>query len=238
MNRFERKIQVTADKAVTSVWAVPDGYDRRRGLILAHGAGAGMDHPFITFVHEQMAARGLLSVKFNFSYMEAGRKAPDRAPLLQATWKAVIDAVRRDRELAPRQWYLAGKSMGGRIASLLTAEGESCDSLIFLGYPLHPPGKPEKLRADHLPRIPCPMLFIQGDRDRLCDLDRLRDVLKTLTAPLTLHVIEGGDHSFKVPKRAGRTEEAVWREIVEVMSTWISRAHQSATTMHSNPNGK
>lgn len=238
MNLFERKIPITDDKAVTSVWAVPDGYDRRRGLILAHGAGAGMHHPFIRFVHEQMAARGLLAVKFNFPYMEAGRKAPDRAPLLQATWKAVIDAVRRDRDLAPRRLFLAGKSMGGRIASLLAAEGEPCDGLIFLGYPLHPPGKPEKLRAKHLPRIPCPMLFIQGDRDRLCDLDSLREVLKTLTAPVTLHVIKGGDHSFKVPKRSGRTEEDVWREIIGVMSSWISRAHQSATTTHSNPNGK
>ncbi|BCX88546.1 conserved hypothetical protein [Methylomarinovum tepidoasis] len=222
MNLFERKIQVTDDKAVTSVWAVPDGYDRHRGLILAHGAGAGMHHPFITFVHEQIATRGLLTVKFNFPYMEAGRKAPDRAPLLQATWKAVIAALRRDRELAPRQRFLAGKSMGGRIASLLAAEGEPCDGLIFLGYPLHPPGKPEKLRADHLSRIPCPMLFIQGDRDRLCDLARLRDVLKTLKAPATLHVIKGGDHSFKVPKRSGRTETEVWEEIVEVMSAWIT----------------
>jgi len=218
---LERSIPVTADKTVTSVWAVPPGYDRRRGIILAHGAGAGMDHPFIAFVHQRLAEHGLLSVKFNFPYMEAGRKAPDRAPLLTATWRAVVAAVRRDRELAPERLFLAGKSMGGRIASLIVAEGEPCAGLIFLGYPLHPPGKPEKLRAEHLARIACPMLFIQGERDRLCDLATLRRVLAGLSAPVTLHAIPDGDHSFKVPKRTGRSEAEVWAEIVAVMRAWI-----------------
>ena len=221
MRLFERKIEVTPEQSITSVWAVSDSYDGQCGLILAHGAGADMHHPFISHVHEGMAARGLLAVKFNFPYKEAGRKAPDRAPLLMATWRAVIAAVRRDRALAPQRLFLAGKSMGGRIASLVVAEGEPCDGLIFLGYPLHPPGKPDRLRAEHLARITCPMLFIQGSRDRLCELERLRQVLATLTAPVTLHVIEGGDHSFKVPKRMGRSEDEVWREIALVMGNWI-----------------
>ncbi len=221
MKLIERKIPVTGDKTVTSVWAMPEGYDRRQGVILAHGAGSDMHHPFISFIHQRLAQRGLLAVKFNFPYKEAGRKAPDRVPLLLATWRAVIDAVRQDDSLAPGQLFLAGKSMGGRIASLAVAEGEPCDGLIFLGYPLHPPGKPDRLRADHLSRITCPMLFIQGSRDRLCDLEKLREVLQTLSAPVTLHVIEGGDHSFKVPKRMGRSEDEVWREIALVMGNWI-----------------
>ncbi len=230
MKTIERSIPVTADKTVTSVWAVPPGYDRRCGIILAHGAGAGMDHPFIAFVHQRLAEHGLLSVKFNFPYMEAGRKAPDRTPLLTATWRAVVTAVRRDRELAPERLFLAGKSMGGRIASLLAAEGEPGTGLIFLGYPLHPPGKPEKLRAEHLGRIACPMLFIQGERDRLCDLETLRRVLADLSAPVTLHVIPGGDHSFKVPKRTGRSEAEVWQEIVTVMRTWIEERRQISSS--------
>ncbi len=221
MKIFERPIPVAEDKTVTSVWAVPPGYDRRRGIVLAHGAGAGMDHPFITFVHQRLAEHGLLSVKFNFPYMEAGRRAPDRAPLLMATWRAVATAVREDRELAPERLFLTGKSMGGRMASLIAAEGEPCAGLIFLGYPLHPPGKPEKLRAEHLARIACPMLFIQGERDRLCDLTTLRRVLAGLSTPVTLHVIPGGDHSFKVPKRTGRSEAEVWAEIVAVMAAWV-----------------
>ena len=139
------------------------------------------------------------------------------------TWRAVLRALREDADLAPKRVFIGGRSMGGRMASMLAAEGESVDGLVLLGYPLHPAGKPEKLRAEHLSAIRCPMLFIQGSRDRLCDLSLLRDVIKNLPAPVTLHVIEEGDHGFKVPKRTGRTEEDVNREIVEVIASWLGK---------------
>lgn len=217
-----RKIPLANGAEITSVWAVPANYDRQHGVILAHGAGADMHHPFISFVHEQLAECGVLAVKFNFPYKEQGRKAPDRMPVLQEAWKSVIVALRGDADLAPQSLFLAGKSLGGRAASLLVAEGEPCDGLIFLGYPLHPPGKPERLRADHLARISCPLLFIQGSRDRLCDLALLRQALTQVQAPVALHLIEGGDHSFKVLKRLGRSEVEVWQEIVGVILAWIS----------------
>lgn len=223
MHTFERKIDVAADIRVSSVWAVPEDYRPQAGtaLILAHGAGNDMQHPFIRHVHEGLARKGLLTIRFNFPYKEQGRKAPDRAPLLEATWRAVIGAVRNDPALSPRRLVLAGKSLGGRIASHLAAQGEDCDALVFLGYPLHPANKPEKLRDQHLPDIMCPMLFIEGTRDPLCRLDLLQGVLKSLSAPVTLHLIEGGEHSFKLPKRMGRSEAAVWDEIVDTVGGWL-----------------
>jgi predicted alpha/beta-hydrolase family hydrolase len=128
--------------------------------------------------------------------------------------------VRQDPQLAPEYLFLSGKSMGGRIASHLAAQGEDCAGLIFLGYPLHPYNK-KSLRADHLPQIRCPMLFIEGTRDGLCDLELLEPILARLDVPISLHRIEGGDHSFKVLKRIGRKQESVWEEIVQVMVKWL-----------------
>ncbi len=185
-----------------------------------------MHSPFLSFHHEAIAARGVLSVKFNFPYKERGAKVPDRAPLLEATWRALIAAVRNDIELGPARLFLGGKSMGGRIASQVVAAGEECAGLVFLGYPLHPPKRPERLRADHLPAISCPMLFIQGTRDTLCDLALLREVLARLQAPSTLHVIEGGDHSFRVLKRSGRRESDILREIAGIVARFLSPSDQ------------
>jgi predicted alpha/beta-hydrolase family hydrolase len=216
-----RKIEVEPGIEVSSVWAFPDGSSmgKTQGLILAHGAGADMDHPFLSFVHEALAQRGIITVKFNFPYTEAGRKAPDHPQRLARTWRAIIQRARQDAK--PGALFLGGKSMGGRIVSELVASGEPASGLVFLGYPLHPPGRPDSLRSKHLTGIPCPMLFIQGSRDSLCNLDTLRGVLPKLPAAVKLHVIQDGDHSFKVPKRAGRTEQQVWDEIVEVMASWL-----------------
>lgn len=223
MQTLKRKITVAPETSVSSVWAIPDDYGNsgRDAVILAHGAGNDMNHLFLCYVHESMARRGMLSVKFNFPYKERGRKAPDRAPVLENTWRAVIESVGQDDALRPRRLFLAGKSLGGRMASHLAAQGEECAGLIYLGYPLHPPNNTDRLRAEHLPQIQCPMLFIEGMRDPLCDLTLLDSVLGRLDAPITLHTIEGGDHSFNVLKRLGRTQEAVWEEVVEVMSDWI-----------------
>ena len=222
MEEQRRQIPVDEKTSVSSVWSVPDGWSDgpRRAVILAHGAGNDMDSPFMQAVHDGLAARGLLAVRFNFPYKERGAKAPDRAPVLEATWRAVAAAV-RDDPLGPAKLVLSGKSMGGRIASHLAAEGEPCAGLLFLGYPLHPAGKPEKLRAEHLERIACPMCFIQGSRDRLCQLDLLQKELERLPAPVMLHVVDDGDHSFQVPKRIGRSNEEVLEEVIATAGGWI-----------------
>ena len=197
-----RKIEVAPEIDVSSVWALPEGFSAgvSPALVLAHGAGSDMDHPFLSFVHEALARRGMLTVKFNFPYIEAGRKVPDHMRRLARTWRAVTQRVRADAQ--PGTLFLGGKSMGGRIATNVVADGEPASGLVLLGYPLHPAGRLDSLRSDHLSRIHCPMLFLQGSRDRLCDLPALRAVLAQLTARVTLHLIDDADHSFKVPKRA------------------------------------
>ena len=225
MRTLKRKIRVDAETSVSSVWTVPDTYDPARdsGVVLAHGAGNDMHSPFLGTVHNGLARNGMLAVRFNFPYTEQGRRAPDRAPVLEATWRAVVQAVRDDPKLAPRQLFLGGKSMGGRMASHVAASGEACSGLVFLGYPLHPPGRTDKLRAEHLARIPVPMLFIEGTRDPFCELDLLQRVLKPLGVPVEVHVIEGGDHSFRVPKSLQRPEREVLNEVVDVVAVWVTR---------------
>jgi predicted alpha/beta-hydrolase family hydrolase len=141
--------------------------------------------------------------------------------VLEACYRSVLAAVRTDEAWRPPRVVIGGKSLGGRIASHLAAQGEAVDGVLLLGYPLHPPGKPEKLRVEHLPRISVPMLFFAGTRDPLCTLELLRQTLKRLVVPVKLHVIAEGDHSFVVPKRSGRTQEDVYEEIITVSSAWI-----------------
>ena len=224
------RLAVRPGVEVSWVCSRPDDYDPGQGtaLILAHGAGNGMDHPFLVHLQEALGQRGLLTVRFNFPYKESGRRVPDPPALLEATWSAVIERVRADPALCPGRLLLGGKSMGGRLASHLVARGTAADGLVFLGYPLHPAKAPERLRAEHLARIPCPMLFIQGSRDPLCHLDLLREVLDRLAAPVSLHVIQDGAHSFQVPKSKGRSQEEVWAEIVETVATWIAAGGKTA----------
>ena len=221
MQRLERTIAIDDATAVSSVWLVPENY-RPGGdaVVLAHGAGTDMHAPFLSALHESLANRGLLAVKFNFPYREQGRKAPDRTPRLEAAWRAVLEALGRD-PLSPGRIFIGGRSMGGRIATHLAAAGAAVDGLVLLGYPLHPAGRPERERSAHLQAIPCPMLFVQGSRDRLCDLDRLRQLIAILEPRARLHVIEEGDHGFAVPKRSGRTAQEVWTEIEAVVAGWI-----------------
>jgi len=223
MRIFDRSIELLDGIRVSSRWAVPDGYAARprSALLLAHGAGSDMHNPFLSFVHEGLAQRGLLTVKFNFPYKELGRKAPDPMPRLEATWRAAVEALRQEPDLAPDRLFLGGKSMGGRVASNLAAQGLACDGLVFLGYPLHPAGKPERLRAEHLARIACPMLFVQGTRDPLCDLSLLDRVLLPLGPRVSLRRIEGGDHSFKLLKRLGRSDREVREEILAAVAGWV-----------------
>jgi predicted alpha/beta-hydrolase family hydrolase len=191
-------------------------------VVLAHGAGAGMDHPFMCALHEGLAAAGCLAVKFDFPYMAAGRRAPDRAPVLENAWRAVLGAARERASGVPL--VAGGKSMGGRMASRVLAADAArrpADALLLLGYPLHPAGRPQRLRADHFPQVRVPSLFVQGTRDALCDLDRLRALLPTLGAPSRLEVVDGGDHSFRVLKRSGRDQHEVDAAVLAACVDWI-----------------
>jgi predicted alpha/beta-hydrolase family hydrolase len=210
---------------VSAVVALPSATHRPGripAVILAHGAGSNMANPFVSAVHAGLAREGYIAVKFNFPYTEARRRVPDPRPVLERCFRAVVDAVARDRRLAPPWIVIGGKSLGGRIASYLAAGGTPVRGLLLLGYPLHPAGRPEQLRASHLPAVPAPMLFVQGTRDALCDLDRLRAVLAPLRHA-TLHTIEGGDHAFRTPRRAGLPDRVVWEEIIAVTARWLEK---------------
>lgn len=182
-----------------------------------------MRTPLLSAVHESLAAHGYAAVKFNFPYAEQRRRVPDPAPVLETCYRSVLDAVRHDKDITARPVVIGGKSLGGRIASHLAAAGAAVEGLIFLGYPLHPAGKEEQLRNAHLGKIRVPMLFFAGTRDPLCRLPLLQATLKRLAAPATLHIVDGGDHSFALPKAMQRPAAAVWEEIVAVCVDWLQR---------------
>ena len=191
-------------------------------LMLAHGAGAGQRSPFVARFATGLAARGIDSVTFNFSYTEHGRRVPDPNQKLEACYRAAIETVRHHEKLGRGKLAIGGKSMGGRIASQVAAGGaEDVAALVFLGYPLHPPGKPDQLRAKHLADIAAPMLFVQGSRDAFGTSGELRPMIEKLKVPAELHVVEGGDHSFKVPKRAGIAQEEVYETVLDRITGWL-----------------
>lgn len=190
-------------------------------LILGHGAGAGQSSPFMVNFATELTARGLDTVTFNFFYAEHRRGAPDPNDKLEACYRAVIETVRKHKKLPRNGVAIGGKSMGGRIASQVAAAGVGdLTGLVFLGYPLHPPGNPEKLRSTHLPLIEAPMLFIQGSRDTFGTAEELKPIVKKLSHA-TLHIIEGGDHSLKVPKSSGITQEEVYKSVQDEIARWL-----------------
>lgn len=215
-------IPVGDAKRVSGILSVPDGFDGRRGVILAHGAGNDMHQPLIAFVAEGLARAGWLALRFNFLYRDEGRNGPDRPEVLEAVWESAWRFLQHQPGCGSMEIVAAGKSLGGRIASHLVAEGRlPASRLIFLGYPLHPAGKPERLRDAHLYNLSVPMLFLAGTRDPLCSLERLNAVLPRLKAPWRLEVIEGGDHSFHVPKSVGTDPVTVRGRILEGILDWL-----------------
>ena len=220
-------IAVDRGMQVSAVVAEPANYSAGETdvIVLAHGAGADMNHPFMTFFHESLARAGWLSVKFNFPYKEQGRKAPDPAARLENAYERVLDHVRTTLRPGPGRLFAGGKSMGGRIAANVAAKEtdareQDLTGLVFLGYPLHAPNRHDRLRADNLMKITAPMLFVEGTNDPFCRLDLLAEVLKKVQAPTGTHLIEGGNHDFRVPKRQGREAEDIWQEVVEVICRW------------------
>jgi uncharacterized protein len=198
--------------------------NKPRWLIgLAHGAGAAMTHPFLEALAEELAAAGVATFRYQFPYMEARRRVPDRPAVLTAT---VVAAVRAASEAAPRLPLLAGgKSMGGRMTSTAAAQEplDGVRGLVFFGFPLHPPKQPGTKRGDHLKDVTVPMLFLQGTRDPFADLKLLRPVCASLGSRATLQVIESADHSFHVLQGSGKTEAEVLRELAETTAAWADR---------------
>jgi uncharacterized protein len=219
------QVPVGRDRQV-SAFAYAAAARQRAGitLILGHGAGAGQSSGFMVSFAEALAARGIDIVTFDFPYMQEGRRLPDPNERLEACYRAVIEALRHHPTLGPQALAIGGKSMGGRIASQVAAGGGDFAGLVLLGYPLHPPAKPSRLRIAHLPEIATPMLFLQGARDSFGTPDELRPVLASLSAGAELYVIADGDHSFKVPKRAGLNQTAVYSAIQDKIADWLRHA--------------
>ncbi len=195
-------------------------------VILGHGAGANQLSPFMRLFADGLAVRGFDTMTFNFIYMEQGRHAPDPKAKLEACYSAVIEAARTHKKLKGNRVVVGGKSMGGRIASQVAATedlAEKISGLVLLGYPLHPPGHPEKLRDAHLKEITAPILIVQGSRDAFGTPEELRAVIKNLKLPVTLNVIEGGDHSFKVPKSSGVLQPQVYESVMDEISRWLRK---------------
>ncbi|HOV84995.1 MAG TPA: dienelactone hydrolase family protein [Syntrophobacteraceae bacterium] len=216
-------ISLRDGKTVSGTVAAPPGNGAETGIIFAHGAGNDMNQPMIVFLAEGMARAGYLTLRFNFHYMEQGKRTPDRQDLLYDAWDAAFQFLGSHVHPRPKRIFAAGKSMGGRIAAQMAARGQlAARRLIFLGYPLHPPGRKDALRDEPLYRIGIPMLFFAGTRDPLCDLPMLSGVLARLSAPHRIEVIEGGDHSFKVPKAMGMSPEEIYNRILERALEWMN----------------
>src|SRR5579863_2623716 len=201
-------------------------HDARWLLLLAHGAGAGMRHPFMESPAHILAATKIATLRYQFPYMEHRRGRPDSPAILSAT---VAAALHTALKAAPDLPILAGgKSMGGRMTSQAAAQSllPGVRGLVFFGFPLHPPNAPATKRADHLAKVPMPMLFLQGTRDTLADLELLRPICNQLGSCATLHVIDTADHSFHVPKKSGRTAQDILHELAETAASWAEQIDQ------------
>ena len=193
----------------------------RACYVLAHGAGAGMFHPFMEGVARGLAERGIATLRYQFPYMERGAKRPDPPKLAHATVRAAVAEAAR---LAPELPLLAGgKSFGGRMTSQAQAASPlpGVRGLAFLGFPLHPAGRPSDARAEHLLAVEMPMLFLQGSRDKLADLGLLQPLMARLGERASLRLLQDADHSFRVPARAGRPDADVQREMLDTLAAWI-----------------
>lgn len=197
--------------------------DARALVVFGHGAGAGMSHPFMKEVSERLAGAGIATLRYQFPYMEKGQARTDAPTVAAATVRAACEAARAEAPDLPL--VAGGKSFGGRMTSTAQAEEPlpGVRGLVFFGFPLHPPNRPGISRAEHLSGVRVPMLFLQGTRDNLADLEMIRGVTARLGALATLHVIEGGDHSFAVLKRSGRTGDEVMAELAGTAAAWVDR---------------
>ncbi len=223
MIREDVTISIGVGEQVSGVLHLPSHDRSDWGIVLAHGAGNDMNQPMLAFLAEGLAAAGHVTLRFNFLYKERGGNVPDKPEVLSRVWLGAHRFLASHPKYRPEKIVAAGKSLGGRMASHLVAEKRlAVERLVFLGYPLHPLGKKDRLRDGHLYEIAIPMLFVAGSRDQLCDLELLRSVLNRLKAPWTLAVIEGGDHSFNLPKSAASSSVDVHGRILDHVLRWLS----------------
>jgi len=226
----ELSVKVNDKESVTAL-LYPAAKKIRAGLtaLLGHGAGANQLSGFMRMFARGLAERGLDVVTFNFIYMEQGRSVPDQKPKLESCFRAVIETIAKHRRLKNNPLVVGGKSMGGRIASQVVAAREDeplaldVSGLVFLGYPLHPPGNPARLRVEHLEHIQKPMLFVQGTRDALGTPDEIQPFVKDLRPPAKIYAIEGGDHSFKAPKKLGLPQEQIYENAMDEIVRWAAK---------------
>jgi uncharacterized protein len=196
-----------------------------RAVLLAHGAGSDRNSAALVAVDGRLAAAGIPSLRFDYPYRQAGRQAPDRAPVLEAATRDAAAQLAKDTGLPPERLVLGGRSMGGRYCSMVA--GHDSDpvpalGLVLLGYPLHPAGKPEKLRTAHFPRLTMPVLFVSGDRDALAPRPSLEEAATVIPGPVTFYWLPGADHGYRVPKASGRSPADIADEVAEVTAVWVS----------------
>jgi predicted alpha/beta-hydrolase family hydrolase len=230
-----QSVTITVDdmRRVSGLLQAPPG--ARACYVLAHGAGAGMAHPFMVAVAHGLAAGGIATLRYQFPYMEQGSKRPDAPKLAQATVRAaVMEAARLVPELA---LFAGGKSFGGRMTSQAQAASllPGVRGLVFLGFPLHPPGQPSDERSRHLFDVQIPMLFLQGTRDEFANLGLLQPLTEQLGARATLKPFQDADHSFHVPARTGRKDAEVRAEMLAVMADWMERVMASSQIQPGKP---
>jgi predicted alpha/beta-hydrolase family hydrolase len=190
-------LPVGPERTVRAVLGVPRTTTMDAILVLAHGSNNDMDHPLIAGLHANLARSGLVTVRFNFPYAEEGRKRPDADEILEGVFRLVLEYVAQADEFKGLELFLGGKSMGARLAAQIVARDVGASGLVFLGYPLHPPGKPDNQRDQPLYQLPCPALFIEGSRDPFCHLDLLGKVMSQMPIRSDLHVIPGVGHSYE-----------------------------------------
>ncbi len=218
-----QKLTIEAGKSITVTGLLMRPRDARACYVFAHGAGAGMTHAFMTEAAEGLAARGIATLRYQFPYMEKGGKRPDPPAVAQAAVRGAVAAAAQ--HCAGLPLIAGGKSFGGRMTSQAQAKAPlaGVTGLAFFGFPLHAAGKPSSERGDHLAEVRVPMLFLQGTADKLAETDLLEPVVKKLGARATLHLVDGADHSFHVPKRSGRSDREVMTEILDAFAAWAAK---------------
>lgn len=217
-------IEIMGKENVSAVLSGPDqpGDSKKIGVVIAHGAANDMNNSLIVAVADGLAAAGYPTLRFNFPYKEKDKKSPDKEPTLIHSWQDVVTHLLNNDRFPVDRVVAAGKSMGGRIVSqMVAADQMDVAALVFLGYPLHAPGRTGKLRDSHLYHIKKPMLFFSGTRDPLCNMEKLKGVLHRLPGQHDLEIVKDGDHSFKLPKSSPRSTESVHRQIIEKCLQWL-----------------
>lgn len=212
-------------QSVSGVLGLPEWWPTgaRAGVVLAHSSSGSFEDALLVELQRALTERKYLTLRFNFPFAELARKRPDRPLVLERALRSAIAFLARDPTAAPAHLFLCGKGLGARVCADLAVSGPRVDGVAMLGYPLHPAGDPSRIHVDHLFRLVAPLLFVQGTRDRSCDIPTLRRTLVRVGAPTTLRVVQEADQGFHVPKKSGRTDEDVRVEVLNALDGWIHR---------------